>query len=312
MGTPEFSLPSLRILLEREMKVVGVVTAPDRRQGRGLKTRPAPVKELALRHNLPLLQPLKLSDPDFIGTLNELDPHVIAVVAYGGYIPKPILEFPPKGCINVHPSLLPKYRGAAPINWALIEGETMTGVTTIYLDEGWDSGDIILSSEVAINPADNAGSLSGRLAAIGAGLLVKTLDSLVGGGCDRTPQDHEAATFAPKLKKEDRTIDWKQPAKVVYNLVRGLSPHPGAYTYFEGSMLKILRADLHSEGRTDAAGRVIKLIKNEGPVISCSEGAILVRELQPASRKAMKGEEFLRGYRLSEGYDFTAGSGRIS
>ena len=306
MGTPEFALPSLRLLLERGMEVVGVVTAPDRRRGRGLKAQNTPVKELALHHSLPLFQPVRLSDPDFISWVRELRIDVVSVVAYGGYIPKSLLEHPPKGCVNVHPSLLPKYRGAAPINWALIKGENTTGVTTMYMDEGWDTGDIILSSQVAVDPDDSAGTLSDRLAEVGGELLLKTLELVAEDQAPRTPQDDSAATFAPKLKKEDGRIDWNQPAADVHNLIRGLNPHPGAYTPFRGQPLKILRASTRPGwGGAGGAGRVVEIDKNEGPVVSCGEGALLIRELQPASRRSMSAGEFIRGYRLEEGDDLS-------
>jgi len=305
MGTPEFSLPSLKLILERGMEVVGVVTGSDRPRGRGLKSSPTPVNEIALEQKLPIFQPLKLSDPDFVGKMRELRPDVISVVAFGGYIPKDLLELPPRGCINLHPSLLPKYRGAAPVNWALIEGEAATGVTTIYMDEGWDTGDIILSSEVAIDPDDTAGTLGDRLAKIGSELLLKTLELVDLGQAPRTPQDNGGATYAPKLAKEDCLIDWRKPALKAHNLVRGLAPHPGAYTVFRGQPLKILRTALWPDGPIEGAGRVVKVIKNEGPVVSCGQGALLIRELQPASRRAMSGGEFIRGYGLEEGYDLS-------
>src|SRR5512147_571289 len=231
MGTPDFAVPSLEALLKSPDEVVGVVTQPDRPKGRGQVLTPSPVKQVALREHIPILQPTKMKDPDFLAALGAWKPDLIAVAAFGRILPPVILSLPPKGCINVHGSLLPKYRGAGPIQWAIINGETETGITTMLMDEGMDTGAMLLQEKIAIAPDDTAGSLSPRLAEVGGRLLVETLARLKAGTVVPQVQDHAQATMAPLLKKEDGAINWTVSATAIANRVRGLTPWPGAYTF---------------------------------------------------------------------------------
>src|SRR5881397_1199859 len=231
MGTPAFAVPSLEALLRSEDSVVGVVTQPDRPKGRGQAVAAAPVKLACEREGLPLLQPVKLKDPAFLEALRAWQPDFIAVTAFGRILPPVILRMPARGCVNVHASLLPKYRGAGPIQWAVINDERETGITTMLMDEGMDTGAILLQEPVAIQPEDTADSLAARLAEVGGRLLIETIRRLKDGTVVPRPQDHAQATLAPLLKKEDGLIDWKLAAVEIGNRVRGLSPWPGAYTY---------------------------------------------------------------------------------
>lgn len=242
MGTPEFSVPSLNALLRSGHAVVGVVTQPDRPKGRGQELAASPIKQLALAHKIPILQPLKMKDPAFLESLSAWKPDLIAVTAFGRILPKVVLDLPPKGCINVHASLLPKYRGAGPIQWAIIKGERETGITTMLMDEGMDTGAMLLQERVSIEPDETAGTLSVKLAEIGGRLLITTLEHLEKGSLAPTAQDHGCATMAPLLKKEDGLLDWTQSAADLANRVRGLTPWPGAYTFAGEERWAIWRA----------------------------------------------------------------------
>ena len=231
MGTPEFAVPSLEALLKSDDRVVGIVTQPDRPRGRGQRLSPSPVKVIAQREQLPLLQPTKMKDPAFMAELSGWKPDFIAVAAFGRILPPAILSLPPRGCVNVHGSLLPKYRGAGPIQWAIINGETETGITTMLMDEGMDTGAILLQEKIPIVPEDTAGSLSPRLADLGGRLLVETLAQLKAGTLTPRPQDHAQASLAPLLKKEDGVIDRSLPATMIANRIIGLTPWPGAHTF---------------------------------------------------------------------------------
>ena len=231
MGTSEFAVPSLEKLIAEEFELIGVITQPDRPSGRGKRLNPTPVKVVAAMHNLPIYQPERVRHRDSVRVLRALQPDVIVVVAFGQILPKSVLELPPYGCLNVHPSRLPKYRGAAPIQWALVNGETETGVTIMLLDEGEDTGDIILQSSLPIDALDDAATLSVRLANLAPSLLVQALARISDGPPPHQPQDHARATHAPRLTKEVGQIDWNQPADQIRNLVRGVSIWPGAYTW---------------------------------------------------------------------------------
>ena len=244
-GTPSFALPTLEALHQSDsINLLGVLTQPDRPSGRGKQLHPPPVKEWALPHDLDLLQPASLKEPEVMSWLERHAPDVIVVVAYGGYVPKTVREMTRFGCVNLHPSLLPRYRGAAPIRWAIMRGDRMTGNTTMYLAQGWDAGDIIYQVEEPIHPSDTYDSLSDRLAEKGAALVVKTLIDLEQGKAPRTPQSEEGVVFAPLIQNEDTRIDWNVPAIEIHNKVRGLHSIPGAFTVLDDMRLKILRTDV--------------------------------------------------------------------
>ena len=242
MGTSAFAVPMLEGLLTSRHDVVAVVTQPDRPRGRGQRIGASPVKQVATEQRLPVLQPRRASDPQLLAELKSLAPRIIVVAAYGQLLRPALLTIPPLGCVNVHASLLPKYRGAAPINWALIRGEHMTGVTIIFIDDTLDTGPILLQSEIAIEPSDDAGSLEARLATCGAATLLHALDGMESGALRPVSQDHALATYAPKLRKEDGIIMWNQSADDLTHLIRGVTPWPGALTTHQGKPLRIWRA----------------------------------------------------------------------
>ncbi|MCG3774358.1 MAG: Methionyl-tRNA formyltransferase [Nitrospira sp.] len=301
MGTPDFASASLDALLKSDDSVVGVVTQPDRPKGRGQILTPSPVKLLAQREQIPLLQPLKMKDPEFLQALAGWKPDLIAVAAFGRILPPAILSLPPRGCINVHGSLLPKYRGAGPIQWAVINGETETGITTMLMDEGMDTGAMLLQEAIPITTDDTAGSLSPRLAELGGRLLVETIVRLNAGTLVPQPQDSSQATLAPLLKKEDGVIDWALPATVLANRVRGLSPWPGAYTPMAGGdRWTIWRALALPSSVTSPPG-VVVAITNEAIHVATGKGILAVMELQPANGRRMAVSQYLAGHPVAIG-----------
>jgi methionyl-tRNA formyltransferase len=300
MGTPEFAVPSLEILIRHPYPVVGVVTQPDRPRGRGKQTAHPPVKAFAEMNRLALLQPERVKDPAFMEALRTMAPDLVAVAAFGQILPKQILDLPSLGCINVHPSLLPKYRGAAPLNWTVIRGETRTGVTIMRMDDGMDSGDILLQEETPVGPGETFGQLHDRLAEMGAGLLLKAIGMIEKGTVRRTPQDHAAATFAPRLKKEDGIIDWSRGADEIVRLVRGLSPAPCAYTFLQGKTLRVFSA-AGRETPVDQIPGTLSAATEEGLPVAAGDGIVFLREVQMEGRKRMPVGDFLRGCRLQPG-----------
>ena len=302
MGTPAFAVPSLEALDASDHEVVGVVTQPDRPKGRGQAVVPCPVKELALAKGLPVSQPEKVKSPDFLRQLSDWKPDVIAVTAFGRFLSKPILDLPPMGCVNVHGSLLPAYRGAAPIQWALIHGDPETGITTMLMDEGMDTGAVLLQQTVPIEPEDTALELGARLAQAGGALLVETLTRLAERSVVPRAQDHSRATVAPLLTKEDGVIDWTQPATEIANRIRGLSPWPGSYTFHHGHRLIIRKGRVDAQGGQGGSdGQRPGTILAVGPKsfwVETGEGRIEVLEVQPANKKRMSVEQFLLGYAL--------------
>jgi methionyl-tRNA formyltransferase len=296
MGTPDFASASLEALLRSDDSVIGVVTQPDRPKGRGQILTPSPVKLLAQREQIPLLQPLKMKDPDFLQALNVWKPDLIAVAAFGRILPPAILSLPPLGCINVHGSLLPKYRGAGPIQWAIINGERETGITTMLMDEGMDTGAMLLQEAIPIKPDDTAGSLSPRLAELGSRLLIETIIQLKAGTLVPRPQDTSQATLAPLLKKKDGAIDWTLPAAVLANRVRGLSPWPGAYTTVAGGDLWTIWRALALPGPVTQPPGVIVAITRESIHVATGEGILAVTELQPANSRRMAVSHYLAGH----------------
>lgn len=296
MGTPDFAVASLEALLRSDNSVVGVVTQPDRPKGRGQILTPSPVKLLAQRAQISLLQPLKMKDPEFFHTLAGWKPDLIAVAAFGRILPSSILSLPPRGCINVHGSLLPKYRGAGPIQWAIINGETETGITTMLMDEGMDTGAMLLQEAIPITQDDTADTLSPRLAELGGRLLVETIAQLKIDTLVPRPQDASRATLAPLLKKEDGVIDWALPAAVLVNRVRGLSPWPGAHTTtIGGDRWTIWRALALPVPMTKPPG-VIVAITDEAIHVATGEGVLAVMELQPANSRRMAVSQYLAGH----------------
>lgn len=298
MGTPTFALPALEQLFLRNFPVIGVVTQPDRPRGRGQKEVAPPVKLLARKLGLPVFQPEKARDPAFIEILHNLNPEMIVVAAYGQILPKAIIDFPPLRCLNIHPSLLPKYRGAAPLNWAIMRGETKTGVTIMQMDEGMDSGDILLQQETVLDPAESYGQLHDRLAMLGAALLIEAIDRILAGTAVPMPQDTSAVTFAPRLTKETGRICWSSNAADIVNLIRGLSPEPAAYTLLAGQTLKIFTAEAKVSDIKDMPGTVGPFT-DYGLTITAANGYVFLKELQMAGKKRMSAADFLRGYHIN-------------
>ena len=300
MGTPEFAVPSLEALLASEDQVVGVVTQPDRPKGRGQELTPPPVKLIAERNGIPFLQPLKIRTPEFLETLASWKPDLIAVTAFGRILHAPILNLPPRGCVNVHGSLLPKYRGAAPVQWAVINGETETGITTMLMDEGMDTGAMLLQERIPILPDDTAGTVAPRLAELGGRLLVETIKRLKANAITPRIQDHTQATMAPLLKKEDGLIDWTSSAQAIANRIRGLSPWPGAYTYHGQERWNIWKAVAVSEPAQGQPGMILAGSKQSLKVVTGS-GVLELLEIQTANSKRMSIGQFLAGHRISSG-----------
>jgi methionyl-tRNA formyltransferase len=302
MGTPEFALPSLEALC-RESEVVGVVSQPDRPKGRGQRLSPPPVVELARERGIPLLQPQRLKDPEVVSWVQERKPDLITVVAYGRIIPPEIFQLPPLGTINVHPSLLPRHRGPSPIPFAILCGDTETGVTVMYLSEEMDAGDILLQRRIPIDPEDTARTLEGKLAQLGARALLEAIALIREGRAPRIPQDPAKATVTRKLVKEDGRIDWSRPGEWICRLVRAMDPWPTAYTFRGGDLLKVWRAT-PEPGLMGRPGEVVA-VGRESIVVAAGEGGVRVLEVQPAGRRRMTVEEFLRGYRVQVGEVWT-------
>lgn len=297
MGTPDFAVPCLQGLIDEGHEVAAVFTQPDKPKGRGYTLAPPPVKVLALSHDIPVYQPKTLKNGEAFALLKELAPELIVVVAYGKLLPGVILTLPRHGCINVHASLLPQYRGAAPIQWSVLRGEEKTGVTTMFMDEGLDTGDMLLREETAIGPDETAGEVHDRLALLGAGLLIRTLEQLEAGTLVRTPQPEGTDVFyASMLDKSLCGIDWNKPAQTVHNLVRGLNPWPTASTKWQGKTLKIHRTRLLGEA-TGAPGEILSL---HPLTVCCGDGrALELCEVQYEGGKRMAAADFLRGHPIS-------------
>ena len=325
MGTSEFAVPALKTLIAHESELIGIVTQPDRRSGRGKRLTPPPVKVVAEQHNLPFYQPEKVRQRSFIRTLERLAPDVIVVAAFGQLLPQSMLDIPPCGTINLHPSLLPKYRGAAPVQWALINGETETGITLMLLDAGEDTGDIICAERIPIQDADTTVTLMEKLACLGANLLLKVLKEMQAAAPPpATPQRHDEATRAPRLTKETGCIDWHCSATAIHNLVRGTEGWPGAYAFFrENLRLKILRClpySLHlspsrsagtcppraldSQALSPILPGTIEITGRQQLRVATGEGTLELLQVQPATKKAMAARDFVNGYQLKTGERF--------
>jgi methionyl-tRNA formyltransferase len=299
-GTPEFAIPPFHTLLKSPFEVLAVVTRPDTRGGRGKNIKPSPVKVEAQQAGMKLYQPRDVKEKAFLESIRSLKPVAIVVVAFGQILPPELIHLPGKGCINVHASLLPKYRGAAPINWAIIHGEETTGVTTMLMDEGMDTGPIFLQKEIRIDPDDTAGSLSTRLSETGAQTLLNTLEKLNEGDLEAHPQRGNAS-FAPVLKKSDGLIDWSKSAGELSDFIRGMNPWPGAYSFIGGERVKILRA-VAREGNSEA-GMLMEASKDT-MLAGTGSGMLSILEIQRSGKHAMDIRAFLQGRRLKEGMKF--------
>ena len=298
MGTPDFSVPALEELAKVH-QVAAVVTQQDRPKGRGHKMQYTPVKEKALELNIPVYQPEKVKNPEFVDILREINPDVIVVIAFGQILSKEILDLPKYGCINVHASLLPKYRGAAPIQWAVIDGEEETGVTTMYMAEGLDTGDVIDTAVIKLDEKETGGSLFDKLAIEGGKLIVETLSKLENGTATRTPQDDEKSSYAGKITKELGQIDFTKPAVTIERLIRGLNPWPSAYTTLDGKARKVWDATVEEGNVTEQPGEIVEIAKHYIKVAT-GENYLKINEIQLAGKKRMPMDAFLNGYSIKE------------
>ena len=298
MGTPDFAVASLRALVEAGHEICGVFTQPDKPKNRGHKMTPPPVKEYALTQNLPVFQPLKMKDGTALAIVQELQPELIVVAAYGRILPEEILQAAPYGAINVHSSILPKYRGAAPINWAILNGETVTGDTIMYMAKELDAGDIIRCAETAIDPDEDAQELTARLAELGAKTLVEVVADMSRGNLTRTPQDHSRSTYAPMLDKSLSPMDFTRSAQALHNQVRGLIPWPCATMALQGKTVKVFRTQVGEE--TSAAPGTIVAADKKGIAVACGDGRVLrITELQPEGGKRMAAAAYLAGHPIA-------------
>lgn len=308
MGTPDFSVPTLEALVHSEHQVVGVFCQPDKAKGRGQKVSMPPVKEVALQYNLPIYQPTTLKDDEVRRTIEELQPDIMIVIAYGKILPSWMLTLPPYGCINLHASILPKYRGAAPIQWAILEGEQETGVTVMQMDEGMDTGDILATIRTEILPEETAGELFDRLSLLGADHIISLLEDLTEGRLEAIPQNTEQATYTSKITKEMGTIDWNQPSARIDQQIRGLAPWPGAYSFLQDKRIRIWKAQpvvLEGDSADSSAepGTVTRIEKND-LWIRTGDGFLKILELQPDNKKRMLVGDFIRGTQVVLGNQF--------
>ncbi|ANY72032.1 methionyl-tRNA formyltransferase [Paenibacillus ihbetae] len=304
MGTPAFAVPSLEMLIEEGYNVVAVVTQPDRPQGRKKVLTPTPVKEAALRHGIPVLQPQRLWNPEAVAELAEYKPDLIVTAAYGQILPKSVLDMPPLGCLNVHGSLLPAYRGGAPIQRSIINGEKVTGITLMYMAEGLDTGDMIAKVEVPIEDDDTAGTMFDKLSLAGARLLKEQLPVLVQGKVAAEAQDESEATYAPNLTREDEKIDWTKTSRQIYDQIRGLVPYSGGFTLWDGDVFKVwacAKPEKSDQGKGDAEPGTVLEVGESGIVVKTGDGVLTLLTVQPSGKKAMDAAQFSRGTSLVPG-----------
>jgi len=305
MGTPDFAVPCLEALVRSGHEVIAAVTQPDKPKGRGGQMAYPPVKETALAHGIPVYQPRRVREEEFQNTLRELAPDVAVVVAFGQILPQSVLDTPKYGCINVHASLLPKYRGAAPIQWAVIDGEKKSGVTTMQMDAGLDTGDMLVVKELELDPKETGGSLFDKLSALGAEALLETLEQIEAGTLQPVKQGETTTAYAAMLDKKMGQIDFTWSAERIERLIRGLNPWPSAYTYLNGKTLKVWDADVLTEtvegSQQEIVPGSILEVRKDTFLIACGEGVLAIRELQLEGKKRMNAEDFLRGYQLTEG-----------
>lgn len=301
MGTPEFAVPCLEALIEQKHDIVAVVTQPDRAKDRGKKMAPPAVKIRAEEAGIPVYQPERIKSGEFVETLRALKPDAMVVVAFGQLLSQEILDIPPYGCINVHASLLPQYRGAAPINWCIINGEQKTGVTTMYMDKGLDTGDMIIKKELEISENETAGELHDRLMLLGASVLSETMELIQKGNAPRIPQDSNKATYAPIMDKRLGSIDWAKPAQDIRNLIRGTYPWPGAYSIYNGKVFKIFAAEMVDNDTPNVNPGCISRVDKNSITAACGKGSLRISELQFQNEKRMAVEAYLRGHEILEG-----------
>ncbi len=303
MGTPDFSVPALKALVEAGHDVIAVITQPDKPKGRGKEVQMPPVKEQALEYNIPVYQPVKARDPEFVKFLTDLAPEVMVVAAFGQLLPKSILDIPQYGCINIHASLLPKYRGASPIQYAVINGEKESGITTMMMAEALDTGDMLDQAKVTLDLKETGGSLHEKLSQIGGSLIIKTLKKLEDKTAVRIPQDESKFTYVGMIRKTMGDIDWSMEADVIERLIRGLNPWPSAYTGWNGKVIKIWEADVVDKEYAGAFGEVVEVGKDY-LVVKTGKGGLSIKELQMQGKKRMDIGAFLRGYQIAEGTVF--------
>ena len=300
MGTPEFALPTLKTLHHSSHSILAVITQPDKPKGRGQKLLVSPIKQYALDSDLPILQPKTVNDPEFIESLKQNRPDAIIVVAFGQILSENFLKIPKQFCINLHSSLLPKFRGAAPIHRAILNGDTNSGVTTMIMDKGMDTGDILLMQETPIHETDTAQTLHDTLSEMGGALVLETLKRLEENTLLPVPQDHSQATYAAKLKKEEGLIRWEQPATTLSNQVRGLTPWPGTYTLLNKKRLRILKVQVREGCPDDVPGKVAR-VTDVGIEVGTGQGRLNITELQPEGKKSMSAKSFLAGHKIERG-----------
>lgn len=299
MGTPEFALASLETLYESSFEVEMVISQPDRKKDRGKKVLPTPVKARALELGLPVFQPEKIKAEEVINKIKAIAPDIIIVTAYGQILPKAILEIPRLGCVNVHASLLPKYRGAAPINWAIIDGEESTGITTMYMAEGLDTGDMIFRDEINIAQDWNSQDLHDALADLSRITLKKTLESISAGTASRTSQDHQQSTYAKMMTKSLGEICWRRPAKAIHDLIRGTYPWPGAYTHYREQVMKVITAELTAESSGQMPG-TIERVSSDGIYVATADRLLKITTLQMPGKRKIPVEDYLKGNSIAE------------
>jgi methionyl-tRNA formyltransferase len=301
MGTPEPAALCLKALIEAKENIVAVITQPDRPKGRGLKLAPSPVKEIALHYNIAVHQPEKIKDQETIDLIKNLKPDLIVVVAYGKILPKEMIDMPKYGTINVHASLLPEYRGAAPIQWALMNGEKTTGITIMKVIEALDAGDIIIQRSLAIEDEDNTLTLSDKLFKLGSKLLVEAVSQVKNGKILLIKQDEKQVSFAPSLEKEMGVIDWKKSARDIFNQIRACNPWPVAYTYLNGKMFRIFSAELGLADKNDGPGTIVDLVKEKGFIVASGDGTLLIKEVQIEAGKKMNAWDLVNGRKIKIG-----------
>lgn len=301
MGTPDFAEACLKALVENGQNVVGVISQPDKQKGRGMKVQYCDVKRYALEKELPVYQPETLKDEAIKGLLEELNPDIIVVVAYGKILPEYVLRFPKYGCINVHGSLLPEYRGASPIQRAVIDGKKVTGVTTMYMDKGLDTGDMLLTREYEIGENTNTGEAFDDLAKIGAELLLETLDGLEKGTITPVKQDDSKATYAEKIFKEECAVSFDDNAWIVHNKIRGLYPFPGAFCYHDRKMLKLCESRLYKDEAKDGKNGEVIALSKDGILVKCRDGAVLLTKVKPEGKGVMNAVDLINGRKIALG-----------
>ena len=301
MGTPDFAVPTLELLIEEGHHIRAVVTQPDKPKGRGKSLSMSPVKEVALKHDLPVLQPVKIrGDEEFYKHILSLNPDIIVVVAFGQILPETILNIPKYGCINIHGSLLPKYRGAAPIQWSIMDEEPVTGVTIMYMDKGMDTGDMLLKREMPIEADDTYETLHDKMKIVGANALKEAFPLILAGGKEREKQNSEEATYASMIQKSLGEINWQETTSHIDAKIRGLNPWPGGYTYYKGEVMKVWKAVPSHETYQGEAGSLLEVSK-EGILVKTSDGALLIQEIQMPNKRRMPVSEYIKGNTLEEG-----------